>query len=187
MQKESDEEIIKKHKGLVVSLAKKYVSSNMKNLLQYNTELEDLIQEGNKGLLVAKARYKKGKFSTYAYWWIKHFITRYINECCRDIRFPNHKKLKDIYTLKVHALFKPTFTGDDTFYDIIPNKNDNLDEVEFKFDLEITMEKLSSIERDILIMRLQGHTYRDIGKYFNLSKQRINQKAKKIKELLINN
>lgn len=53
---------------LVISIAKDYA--------HYGMELMDLINEGNIGLMKAAERFdpKKGKFSTYASWWIKQSI-----------------------------------------------------------------------------------------------------------------
>lgn len=76
---------------LVLSIAKRFLWSEM--------PLMDLCQEGWIGLnkAVLKFDYKKGhKFSTYATWWIKQSIFRYINDNSRTIRIPENK-LRKIY------------------------------------------------------------------------------------------
>lgn len=68
---------------LVISIAKRHRGHNM--------PLEDLIQEGNLGLLKAIERfdYRKGfRFSTYATWWIKQAIGQHILKRKRMIRVP---------------------------------------------------------------------------------------------------
>ena len=70
---------------LVVSIARKYSNRGM--------ALDDLIQEGNIGLMraVDKYEYKRGfKFSTYATWWIRQAITRAIADQGRTVRVPVH-------------------------------------------------------------------------------------------------
>jgi RNA polymerase sigma factor (sigma-70 family) len=67
---------------LVVSVAKKYQGLGL--------SLEDLIQEGAIGLIQATQKYdaSKGKFSSYAYLWIKATITRAISNKSRTVRIP---------------------------------------------------------------------------------------------------
>ncbi|MGQ9585065.1 MAG: sigma-70 family RNA polymerase sigma factor [Anaerolineae bacterium] len=70
---------------LVVSVAKRFLTSGL--------AFSDLVQEGNLGLLRATRKFdpRRGyKFSTYATWWIRQAISRYIVDHARTIRVPAH-------------------------------------------------------------------------------------------------
>jgi RNA polymerase primary sigma factor len=70
---------------LVVAVAKRYQFIGL--------PLQDLIQEGNIGLIKAVEKFdhrRNYKFSTYAYYWIRHTIFRYIGNQGRTIRLPLH-------------------------------------------------------------------------------------------------
>jgi len=78
-------ELMEANLRLVVSVAKRYLGSDL--------SLLDLVQEGNIGLMKAVDRfqYRRGfKFSTYATWWIRQAITRAIADHSRTIRIPVH-------------------------------------------------------------------------------------------------
>jgi len=90
---EGDEQIAKKAKKKLVESNLRLVISIAKKHRGHNIPLEDLIQEGNLGLLKAIDRfdYKKGfKFSTYATWWIKQAISQHVLKRKRMIRLPAH-------------------------------------------------------------------------------------------------
>ena len=77
------DELVQANLRLVISIAVRYQGNKV--------PLEDLIQEGNIGLIKAASKfdYRKGfKFSTYAIWWIKQSIMRTLDNFARSIRLP---------------------------------------------------------------------------------------------------
>jgi RNA polymerase primary sigma factor len=79
--------LIEANLRLVIKIAWDFLSSGV--------FLMDLIQEGNIGLMRAAEKYdhhKKVRFSTYANWWIRQSISRYLDNCRRTIRLPHRKE-----------------------------------------------------------------------------------------------
>lgn len=85
--KKARQELIIHNLKLVVSIAKQY--------LKLGLSFEDLIQEGNLGLIRAIEKFdvtKETAFSTYATTWIKAKMTRALSEKVRIIRLPYYKE-----------------------------------------------------------------------------------------------
>ena len=77
--------LVESNLRLVVSVAKHYIGCGV--------SFQDLIQEGNIGLIKAVDKYDLNRgfrFSTYATWWIKQTISRAITDQNRLIRIPAH-------------------------------------------------------------------------------------------------
>ena len=82
--KKAYEELMYRNLRFVVSVAKKYQNQGL--------PLEDLISEGNVGLIIAFKKFREDKydvkFITYAVWWIKQAIMKAVRDNAKLIRLP---------------------------------------------------------------------------------------------------
>lgn len=88
-EQEARHELIRRNLRLVVSLAGRYVG--------YGLDYDDLIAEGNVGLIRAADMYDPElgyRFSTYATYWIKQAIMRAMDGTSTLIRVPFHLRVK---------------------------------------------------------------------------------------------
>ena len=79
--------LIESNLRLVIKVARGYFAPGV--------ALMDLIQEGNMGLMKAVEKYdheKQVRFSTYAAWWIRQTISRFLTDKRRTIRLPHRKE-----------------------------------------------------------------------------------------------
>jgi len=96
--REARKRLVKRNLKLVVGVAKRYRGKGL--------PFEDLIQEGNIGLIKAVEKFDPGlgyRFSTYAMWRIRQVIQRAVADKGRELRIPVHMWEKMRKTSKVYA------------------------------------------------------------------------------------
>jgi RNA polymerase primary sigma factor len=115
--KDNDQKALKK----LVSANLRFVVSVAKTYQNYGLNLEDLINEGNLGLMKAAFRFDETrgfKFISYAVWWVKQSILQAIAEQSRLIRLP----LNRVGTLtkigKVYSMLEQEFEREPTAEEI---------------------------------------------------------------------
>jgi RNA polymerase primary sigma factor len=84
---EARNKLINANLRLVIKIARLYIAQDVSFM--------DLIQEGNLGLIHAVEKYdyaKNVRFCTYAIWWIRQFINRYLTNKRRLVRLPHRKE-----------------------------------------------------------------------------------------------
>ena len=113
--KMAKEKLIKHNLRFVVSVAKQYYGTNI--------GLEDLVNEGNIGLLMAAERFdptKGFKFISYAVWWIRKTIIEFLSNKGESVRLPISKsyivgKIREQYTILEQELKRTPNEGDLNF------------------------------------------------------------------------
>jgi len=110
---------------LVVKIARKYMNRGL--------GLDDLIEEGNLGLIHAVGKFDiahECRFSTYATWWIRQNIERGIMNLARTIRVPVHV-CKEINSMKRSAnTLRATLEREPTENEIALNMGKNKSRVQ---------------------------------------------------------
>ena len=98
---------------LILSIAKGYIGRGI--------PLTDLFQEGNLGLITAIERFdvsRSLRLSTYATWWIKQRITRYVEDNARAIRYPVHVGQKVYAVRKVYNALTKQYGTNPSMQDV---------------------------------------------------------------------
>ena len=118
-------ELVERNLLLVVSIAKRYIGCGL--------QFEDLIQEGNTGLIKAAYKFdpdRNCRFSTHATWWIRQSITRALTENGQTIRVPAH--MMELYgkVKKVMGILSQKFNRTPAAHEIAEYLNIKTEKVE---------------------------------------------------------
>lgn len=181
--KSAQKKLVESNLRFVVSIANQY-----KNSFDY----EDLISEGNAGLVHAAEKFdpESGtRFLTYAVWWIRAYIQKAIRETSTGVKFPANKykeMMKDKWKIASLNSQVKNEEGDET--DLLNllqderfgNVNDEVWKMESSSLLTQMIGKLKERDRTVLIKRygLDGNeplSLGQIGEQMGYSKERIRQ------------
>jgi len=99
LSKDEERDLAKKSKKGDRKAERRMIECNLRLVVKVASEfsdlgvpIQDLINEGNIGLMKAVRKFDpaKGKLSTYAVWWIKQCIRRAVGKGNRTVRLPVH-------------------------------------------------------------------------------------------------
>jgi RNA polymerase primary sigma factor len=180
-------ELVLHNLKFVVLLANKFIGMGL--------NIDDLIQEGNRGLIEAAKRFtpdKNSKFITYAQFWIRKYLNESIVHFGRTVRIP-HNQEYDIYKEKVSGTWEGNLSnvsldkpinedGDFTMGDLLLNENfsDPFEKEEQTSQLNFFLKQLNQEEIKIIklyygIEETSSLSTREVGKLTGLEEARVNR------------
>ena len=173
------ESVVNANLKLVISIAKAYQGMGL--------TLEDLIQEGNIGLLEACSRYDVSRgtlFTTCALEWVRKAITDALTEKGRMVRLPKNLVVAKVTTTAVSgdAPISSDEDGEKSLFDFIStdSKADSFADVEStKAKVAALLNGLTPREKEI-VCKLFGigcreYTQYEVSVQFNMTEERIRQ------------
>ncbi|MHA7136606.1 RNA polymerase sporulation sigma factor SigH [Rossellomorea arthrocnemi] len=163
---------------------KQFVQAKARSYFLIGADREDIVQEGMIGLFKAIRDYKKEKLSSFKAF-AELCITRQIITAIKTATRQKHIPLNSYISLD-----KPVFEEETprTLMDMITS-SDSLDPVDFVINQEENIEVqltdlLSSLERDVLPLFLDGRSYKEISEELNTHVKAIDNALTRIKRKL---
>lgn len=148
--------LLRSNLRFVVSVAKKYQN--------YGLSLEDLISEGNIGLIKAAKRFDETrgfKFISYAVWWIRQSILQAISQKSRLVRLPLNKVDMVTRMRKIYQELEKEFDREPTPEEVAEAMETTRDEIIEALQVaerELSMDVTRGEEDDTSLLELLPET-----------------------------
>jgi len=184
---EARETLARSNLAFVVSTARKFANRGAR--------LDDLIQEGNIGLMKAIEHFdpkKNVRFATYAVWWIRAYVTRYLKDNRSQVRggqgerismadFSLDATMDEESEMTFLARLEEPGQGPQEAY-LLQEKNQEVREA-----LTRVKKRLGDLGWDILQERLtqdKPRTLEELGARWGVSRERVRQVELRTKDFL---
>ena len=185
--KEAKDKLVTSNMRLVYNIAKKQVKKS------FSLELPDLMGYGVLGLMKAIEKHdnEKGKFSSYAAFWIRQKMQRARMNLGKNIRMPvlkyeklnqGDKKVEEEFAMSnVTSMDKKFGSSEDldkTLHNLIADNDDTLETMIRKEELEEVMKGLTGKQKEAVIVKFgyydgREKTYKETGRIIGVTKQAI--------------
>ncbi|MHB1847025.1 MAG: sigma-70 family RNA polymerase sigma factor [Deltaproteobacteria bacterium] len=185
------ERLIRHNLAFVVSVARKYLGRGAR--------LDDLIQEGNFGLLKAVEHFEPergNRFSTYAIWWIRAYIQKYLKDARSSVRGGDSEGR--VYQRDLSLDVTLDEDGDLSHLDLLESDlpSPELQALSRERDEDVNealrklRKRLGDLGWDIVNERLKQDsptTLEEIGRRFGVSRERVRQVELRTRQFLARN
>jgi RNA polymerase primary sigma factor len=182
----SKQKLVRHNLAFVVAIARKQRRGTVR--------LDDLIQEGNVGLMRAVEKFDPGagtRFSTYAVWWIRAYVGKYLKEARSTVRPQSGTVAQP--DMSLDSVIDDD--GETTHLERIEDDGPGPEDIYFQSEgdrnvrdaLGKVRKRIGELGWDIVHNRLeqdQPRTLEEIGKRWGVSRERVRQVELKTKQFL---